>query len=400
MLFSHEIEMAIMTVAAGVVQFAANWLIQSTLLIGIGLILAKCLHSRGSAFQSLVYRTTLVAVLICPLATWGLSQAGVSGWSVSIPPGFVYEKVTPAPVNVAAESTQTPSPAVVEPELISDFTTPTAAAAEPTLPGPAIETQLPIAPPFETAAAEATVAVPIATPNPQTFKTYGELWNYNISWFGLLSPLVLVAWLTVSGLLIARLARSWWRMSRLIQTADVADQPTSELSSQVASQLGVKPPGVLRSPFIPSPCLAGLGIVQPAKILLPADELHLPMRDVLVHEIAHLRRHDCHWNLLRQIATAVYFFQPLLWILSRQIEIAAEDVCDDTVVDFGGDRLGYAHRLVDIAELSSDVSAAAVAAAGVGIVSLRSMLARRVERILDTSRNLESLEQRSSVWSD
>ena len=52
----------------------------------------------------------------------------------------------------------------------------------------------------------------------------------------------------------------------------------------------------------------------------------------------------------------------------------------------GGDRSDYARQLVDVAELS----ATPFAAAGVGMVSLRSMLARRVARILDTSRTLST----------
>ena len=58
----------------------------------------------------------------------------------------------------------------------------------------------------------------------------------------------------------------------------------------------------------------------------------------------------------------------------------------DFVVQFGGDREDYANRLVDIAELST----ARIAPAGVGVVSLRSMLSGRVTRILDTSRTLST----------
>ena len=82
-----ETQMATMIAAAGAAGFALNWLIQSTLLIAAGLVLAACLRGKGSAVQSLVYRTTLAAVLICPLATWGLGQIGVSGWSIAIPTG-------------------------------------------------------------------------------------------------------------------------------------------------------------------------------------------------------------------------------------------------------------------------------------------------------------------------
>ncbi len=112
----------------------------------------------------------------------------------------------------------------------------------------------------------------------------------------------------------------------------------------------------------------------------------MPVHDVLVHELAHLSRGDCYWNLIRRLASAVLFYQPLIWVLSRRIEATAEEVCDDFVVHLGGDRRNYAHRLCDIAELSL----APFAPAGVGIVSLRSMLAQRVTRIMDTSRSLST----------
>jgi beta-lactamase regulating signal transducer with metallopeptidase domain len=118
--------------------------------------------------------------------------------------------------------------------------------------------------------------------------------------------------------------------------------------------------------------------------MLPEAELSLPVRDILVHELAHLRRNDCFWNLVRHTATAILFFQPLIWRLSRRLAATAEEVCDDYVVQFGGDRSAYANRLIDIATLS------AAPLTATGIVSLRSMLAMRVARILDTSRSLST----------
>src|SRR5690349_22300736 len=72
-------------VARAVMGLAVNWLIQSTLLISGGLVVGYLLRRRGSAVQSAVYRTTLVAALVCPLATWTLSLLGVSGWSLQMP---------------------------------------------------------------------------------------------------------------------------------------------------------------------------------------------------------------------------------------------------------------------------------------------------------------------------
>ncbi|OYV93264.1 MAG: hypothetical protein B7Z73_03680, partial [Planctomycetia bacterium 21-64-5] len=152
---------------------------------------------------------------------------------------------------------------------------------------------------------------------------------------------------------------------------------------ELAALLAVAAPEVRRSPYLASPCLAGL--LLPV-VLLPEAEASLPLRDVLVHELAHLRRRDGWWNLLTRLTEALFFHQPLVWMLARRLESAAEEVCDDYVVQFGGDRVAYARGLLEIAELSSPP----VGAAGVAMVSLRSILARRVMRIVDSSRSLST----------
>ncbi len=171
-------------------------------------------------------------------------------------------------------------------------------------------------------------------------------------------------------------------MGRLCQRGTEAEASLSAVCRDLASLLGVSPPKIRYSPYVSSPCLAGL---SRATILLPEMESAAPVRDVLIHELAHLRRWDCHWNLLRHVITAVFFFQPLLWRLGRRLEATAEEVCDDYVVQFGGDRSDYAHQLLDMAERRL-----ASLRMGVGMMSLKSLLARRVVRVLDTSRSLST----------
>ena len=210
-----------------------------------------------------------------------------------------------------------------------------------------------------------------------------EMWDFNVNLFGIASLLMTTIWLVTSLVLLIRLGRAWRSLAKLRRTAHPVDIEIESECRQLANQLKVAAPAVLRSPYLPSPCLAG---IRRPVVLLSEQENGLSIRDVLVHELAHLRRHDCHWNLLRRLATALLCFQPLLWWLSRAIETTAEEVCDDHVVQFGVDRTEYANRLVNVAELSSIPAAPA----GVGIVSIRSMLARRVERIMDTSRALST----------
>ena len=140
---------------------------------------------------------------------------------------------------------------------------------------------------------------------------------------------------------------------------------------------------MLRSPYLPSPCLAG---IRRPVVLLPEIELSLSIRDVLIHELAHLVRRDCHWNLLRLAALSVFFFQPLLWSPVAPVGNGRRRSLRRLRRAIRRRSHEYAYRLVDIAELAT----ASVSAAGVGIVSLRSMLARRVQRIMDTSRSLST----------
>lgn len=378
-----------------VVGLAINWILQSTLLIACGILVAALLRARGSAVQSVVYRTTLAAVLACPIVGWGLSQAGFSGWSVAMPAGRTAEpnnqliKVDEgATVGTLYGTRELPSqsldPNWVPPSGLQNDST-QGVLRDGVFPNGAID-ELPISnqgdPPLartpeQQALAEAeqnqtVITVPLEQPA-----------IVRASWFGIAAVIASAAWLALTLLLISRLAIAWWRLTRLRKEASLASEETHRFCEEVAASMAVPAPEVRCSPYLPSPCLAGL---RRPTILLPDTPLTMPLRDVLVHELAHVARNDCLWNLLRQVATSLFFFQPLLWILSRQIEQTAEEVCDDYVVHHGGNREAYAHRLVDIAELSS----APIAAAGVGIVSFRSMLSRRVTRILDTSRSLST----------
>ena len=104
-------------------------------------------------------------------------------------------------------------------------------------------------------------------------------------------------------------------------------------------------------------------------------------------------RRDGLWNLLRQLATTARWVQPLLWVLSRRIEETAEEICDDFVVAFGADRGRYAGHLLELAERRLPP----LAPSGAGMISLRSLLARRIARILDSTRSLSTRAGRRTI---
>lgn len=80
----------------------------------------------------------------------------------------------------------------------------------------------------------------------------------------------------------------------------------------------------VKSPFI-------LGVLRPI-IYLPSSYEGETLDYVLLHEKAHLRRHDNLWKPLGYVILAIYWFNPLCWaayiLLCRDIEMA----CDEKVV--------------------------------------------------------------------
>ncbi len=354
-----------------VAELILTGLIQSTVLLAVGLFAGRLVRSRGPAIQSALYRTTLTAVVLCPVASMVMAAMGFNGLMLQLPAPVVSAETVIA--NVPSDPGSRPS---------TDGDEPTAAHR---VDDPKLETRqtfdsptLPVIPPgpaSESSAASPTVpitAMPVK-------RAASSRWTHLVGWG---SMLVLAAWLLGASVLGARLGIGHRRMMRLRSSAIDAEPDVLSLCRNLARLMRLSPPAVLCTPFLSSPCLDGLR--RPA-ILLPEDsEEHL--RETFIHELAHLARRDGLWNLLRQSATALFWIQPLLWNLSKRLEVTAEEVCDDYVVQFGADRGRYAGHLLKLAERRLPP----LAPSGVGMISLRSLLARRIARILDATRPIST----------
>jgi len=93
------------------------------------------------------------------------------------------------------------------------------------------------------------------------------------------------------------------------------------------------------------------GIRRPA-ILLPAEADNWTAewrRDVLLHELAHVKRHDFLIQLMAHFACAVYWFHPMVWLAATRLREERERACDDHVLRAGATPSTYASHLLDIA---------------------------------------------------
>ena len=113
-------------------------------------------------------------------------------------------------------------------------------------------------------------------------------------------------------------------------TAPANPQITVALQN-AATELGVhQEVAIYISEGIASPLM--IGFVQP-KLLLPSEDYsQTDLSFILRHELTHCKRNDLWYKLLLVFATAVHWFNPLVWLMARDANADLEMSCDDEVL--------------------------------------------------------------------
>ena len=110
-----------------------------------------------------------------------------------------------------------------------------------------------------------------------------------------------------------------------------------------------RPIKILQSPDIQIPLTYGW---QKPVILLPheADNWSSEQqRVVILHELAHIKRKDQFIQSLCHISNALFWFNPLVWIIKCRLQTEQERACDDYVINSGITASDYATQLLNIA---------------------------------------------------
>jgi bla regulator protein blaR1 len=136
---------------------------------------------------------------------------------------------------------------------------------------------------------------------------------------------------------------------------------------------------LLESGYVKMPMV--IGHLKPV-ILVPVGLLaNLPAEQVeavLLHELAHIRRHDYFVNFLQTIAETVFFFNPgLVWI-SSLLRDERENCCDDIAIAQTNNRREFVQALINFKEHALYGTNYAVAFPG-----KKNHLLNRVSRILN-----------------
>jgi beta-lactamase regulating signal transducer with metallopeptidase domain/predicted nucleic acid-binding Zn-ribbon protein len=124
---------------------------------------------------------------------------------------------------------------------------------------------------------------------------------------------------------------------------------------------------------VSSPVTIGSGVLLPYECLeWDAQKLRI----VLAHERAHIRQGDFYLQLLSGLYTAVFWFSPLGWWLTRKLSDLGEVISDRAGLDEAASSASYAQILLEFAALPRPTA--------IGVAMARSTnLSQRIERLLN-----------------
>jgi GWxTD domain-containing protein len=156
--------------------------------------------------------------------------------------------------------------------------------------------------------------------------------------------------------------------------------------ARLAARLRVKRSvQVLQSSLAAFPMV--LGHFRPI-ILIPASVLSgfspAQIETILLHELAHIRRHDYLVNIFQRLVEGLLFYHPAIWWISSVVRAERENCCDDMVVSLTGDAHEYALTLgaLEQSRFSDRVNAVAITGGS---------LMKRIHRLLYP-------ERQNSTW--
>jgi len=319
--------------------------VKSTVVLLLAVVVTLLLRRSPAALRHLVWALACGGVLALPLASALLPNVRLAGWPrLDVPVSFDAQPMQ--------DQRRPAAPAAVA--------APTSRGADPT----------PSAP---------SEADPVR-------------WRLTPDWTAFVFPVWLGGVTAVLILLAVGLARIAW-LGRT--TAAPRDAAWRILVEDLALELGLARHVRLLQANGPAMPMTW-GIRRPT-ILLPAeadDWSAERRRDVLLHELAHVKRHDFLIQLIARIACAVYWFHPLVWLAATRLREERERACDDHVLRAGATPSAYATHLLDIARSLRAARATSLASVA---MARPAQLATRLIDVLDTRRCRDTLSPRSAL---
>ncbi len=138
----------------------------------------------------------------------------------------------------------------------------------------------------------------------------------NIMWY------LSIIWL--SGVIFVLLAKAvkYSLFSRTIRQNSYADNTILSIPKRLCAR---------RTQMLDAPLI--IGLVKPVLYLPDVELTENDMNYILMHELTHYKRHDILYKWFTMLVLSVHWFNPLIYPVSKQIDMDCEISCDAAVAD-------------------------------------------------------------------
>lgn len=130
-------------------------------------------------------------------------------------------------------------------------------------------------------------------------------------------------WSVASHLRLRRYLRRW---SKLVTEPSICERYQTQAHRLKITRI----PPLVYCPGLKIPMLAG--VLRPVLMLPEHMEADDMLDCALLHELIHYRRKDIWLKVVAVLATSVHWFNPLVWLMERQVEQDMELACDETAL--------------------------------------------------------------------
>jgi len=181
--------------------------------------------------------------------------------------------------------------------------------------------------------------------------------SFSVSWW----QIALIIWLVGVVVFLAYQAVMHYRFIKTSKrwSEVITNKRDLALLEGLKSEMGLSNQiDFLQCDSVGSPML--VGVFKP-RLLLPKgdfrrDELYF----ILKHELVHYKRKDLWYKCLVMAATAIHWFNPIVYLITRAIDVLCEMSCDDEVIGNTGTdmRLHYSEAIIGVVKYQTRLKTA------------------------------------------
>ena len=132
-------------------------------------------------------------------------------------------------------------------------------------------------------------------------------------------------------------------------------------------------------------------------VMFPIEALNWSpewLESVLRHEVGHVKNYDHLKRMAAFLTCAFYWPNPLVWMASKQLQLAQEEASDNLVLQVGISPQAYATQLIELVRSTAGRGALSIPAEA---MARPSTLENRLAAILDSTRNRKGMDQRLAL---